>query len=131
MGKLFGTDGIRGKAEKYPMTTEMAMRVGRAVADRVDGAALCGGLQDRLRGARCRPPPTQAQSADLPLPAPALLGGGAQATPAAGRGGASTAGAQAARTPPTTELTRRQSHGDDANVAAAASRRDWLFASVR
>jgi phosphoglucosamine mutase len=32
MGKLFGTDGIRGKAGEYPMTEEMAVRVGRAVA---------------------------------------------------------------------------------------------------
>ena len=32
MGQLFGTDGIRGKAGEYPMTEEMAMRVGRAVA---------------------------------------------------------------------------------------------------
>jgi len=32
MGKLFGTDGIRGKANKYPMTAEMALNVGRAVA---------------------------------------------------------------------------------------------------
>ncbi|MBW2584797.1 MAG: phosphoglucosamine mutase [Deltaproteobacteria bacterium] len=32
MGKLFGTDGIRGKAGEYPMTGEMAVRVGRAVA---------------------------------------------------------------------------------------------------
>lgn len=32
MGKLFGTDGIRGKANAYPMTCEMAMKVGRAVA---------------------------------------------------------------------------------------------------
>ncbi len=32
MGKLFGTDGIRGKAGEYPMTEEMALRVGRAVA---------------------------------------------------------------------------------------------------
>jgi phosphoglucosamine mutase len=32
MEKLFGTDGIRGQAEKYPMTSEMAIRVGRAVA---------------------------------------------------------------------------------------------------
>jgi len=30
--KLFGTDGIRGQANEYPMTAEMAMRVGRAVA---------------------------------------------------------------------------------------------------
>jgi len=32
MGNLFGTDGIRGKAGEYPMTEEMAVRVGRAVA---------------------------------------------------------------------------------------------------
>lgn len=30
MGKLFGTDGIRGLANKYPMTPEIALRVGRA-----------------------------------------------------------------------------------------------------
>jgi len=32
MGKLFGTDGIRGLANEYPMTAEMAIKVGRAVA---------------------------------------------------------------------------------------------------
>ena len=32
MQKLFGTDGIRGKAGEYPMTEEMAARIGRAVA---------------------------------------------------------------------------------------------------
>ena len=31
MGKLFGTDGIRGMANEYPMTAEMAVRAGRAV----------------------------------------------------------------------------------------------------
>jgi len=31
-GKIFGTDGIRGKANEYPMTAEMALRVGKAVA---------------------------------------------------------------------------------------------------
>ena len=30
--KLFGTDGIRGLANQYPMTGEIAMGVGRAVA---------------------------------------------------------------------------------------------------
>jgi phosphoglucosamine mutase len=30
--KLFGTDGIRGVANMYPMTTELAMQVGRGVA---------------------------------------------------------------------------------------------------
>jgi len=32
MGKLFGTDGIRGVANEYPMTTEVAANVGRAIA---------------------------------------------------------------------------------------------------
>ena len=30
--KLFGTDGIRGKANQYPITAEMALRIGRAAA---------------------------------------------------------------------------------------------------
>ena len=30
--KLFGTDGIRGMANQYPITPEVALRVGRAVA---------------------------------------------------------------------------------------------------
>lgn len=32
MEKLFGTDGIRGMANVHPMTAEMAMKVGRALA---------------------------------------------------------------------------------------------------
>ncbi len=32
MGRLFGTDGIRGVANLEPMTSEMAMKVGRAAA---------------------------------------------------------------------------------------------------
>src|SRR5690348_4203415 len=32
MGKLFGTDGIRGMANEFPMTGELAMAVGRAAA---------------------------------------------------------------------------------------------------
>ena len=32
MGKLFGTDGIRGVANEYPMTAEMALNIGRATA---------------------------------------------------------------------------------------------------
>jgi phosphoglucosamine mutase len=32
MKKLFGTDGIRGVANEYPMTSELAMKVGKAVA---------------------------------------------------------------------------------------------------
>src|SRR5256885_11331259 len=30
--RLFGTDGVRGVANVYPMTTEVAMQLGRAVA---------------------------------------------------------------------------------------------------
>jgi len=32
MGQLFGTDGIRGVANEYPMTAEMALNIGRATA---------------------------------------------------------------------------------------------------
>ncbi|MEJ2108609.1 MAG: hypothetical protein P8Z37_01610 [Acidobacteriota bacterium] len=32
MGKLFGTDGIRGVANKDPMTPETALKIGQAVA---------------------------------------------------------------------------------------------------
>ena len=32
MEHLFGTDGIRGKANTYPMTPEMALRIGKAAA---------------------------------------------------------------------------------------------------
>lgn len=32
MGKLFGTDGIRGLANEHPMTPEMAVKTGKAIA---------------------------------------------------------------------------------------------------
>lgn len=32
MGKLFGTDGIRGRVNRHPMTVELAVNLGRAVA---------------------------------------------------------------------------------------------------
>ena len=32
--RLFGTDGIRGVANRHPMTAEVALRLGRAVAKR-------------------------------------------------------------------------------------------------
>jgi phosphoglucosamine mutase len=54
MGKLFGTDGIRGKAGEYPMTEEMAERVGRAVAMTFKGAGKSSkvivGRDTRLSG---------------------------------------------------------------------------------
>lgn len=44
MRKLFGTDGIRGKANTYPITPEMALLVGKATA-----AHLGGNQYDRRR----------------------------------------------------------------------------------
>ncbi|MEW6518626.1 MAG: phosphoglucosamine mutase [Thermodesulfobacteriota bacterium] len=35
MRRLFGTDGIRGVANTYPMTTEIAMQIGRGIAFQV------------------------------------------------------------------------------------------------
>jgi phosphoglucosamine mutase len=32
MGRLFGTDGIRGVANEYPLTPEMAVKIGKSVA---------------------------------------------------------------------------------------------------
>ena len=32
MGKLFGTDGVRGVANSHPVTTDVAMKIGQAVA---------------------------------------------------------------------------------------------------
>jgi len=32
MKKLFGTDGIRGQANRYPMTPEVALSLGQAIA---------------------------------------------------------------------------------------------------
>ena len=32
MKKLFGTDGIRGRANQWPITPEMALKAGRAIA---------------------------------------------------------------------------------------------------
>ncbi len=39
MAKLFGTDGIRGMANQYPMTSEVALAVGRAAAHVLLGKA--------------------------------------------------------------------------------------------
>jgi len=53
MGKLFGTDGIRGKANSYPITPEMALLVGKAVAKyRANGASrrVVVGKDTRLSG---------------------------------------------------------------------------------
>lgn len=54
MKKLFGTDGIRGVANIYPMTTEIAMQVGRAIAFQVKnhakGHRIVIGKDTRLSG---------------------------------------------------------------------------------
>jgi phosphoglucosamine mutase len=54
MGKLFGTDGIRGEANQYPMTPEIAFGVGRAIAHlfKKDGhrAVIIIGKDTRLSG---------------------------------------------------------------------------------
>ncbi|RJP77843.1 MAG: phosphoglucosamine mutase [Desulfobacteraceae bacterium] len=39
MGKLFGTDGVRGMANQYPITPEIAVRIGRAVACLLTGGS--------------------------------------------------------------------------------------------
>lgn len=38
MGEFFGTDGIRGKANQYPLTPDMAVRIGRAIGIIFGGA---------------------------------------------------------------------------------------------
>ena len=52
--KLFGTDGIRGVANQHPMTAEIALALGRAVAERFGrGARRCRvviGKDTRLSG---------------------------------------------------------------------------------
>jgi phosphoglucosamine mutase len=52
--KLFGTDGIRGVANRHPMTAEVALQLGRAVAERFRHAGRPGriviGKDTRLSG---------------------------------------------------------------------------------
>ncbi len=52
MRKLFGTDGIRGVANTFPMNIEIAMQVGRAIAfivkDRVKGHRIVIGKDTRV-----------------------------------------------------------------------------------
>ena len=54
MGKLFGTDGIRGEANRYPMNAEIAFGVGQAMAHlfRKDGhrARVIIGKDTRISG---------------------------------------------------------------------------------
>jgi phosphoglucosamine mutase len=52
--KLFGTDGVRGVANIHPMTTEIAMQIGRAIAflvkNRSKGHHIVIGKDTRLSG---------------------------------------------------------------------------------
>ena len=53
MGKLFGTDGIRGVANEYPMTPEMALKVGQAVGlhfGGTKGSVVLIGRDTRISG---------------------------------------------------------------------------------
>ncbi len=54
MGELFGTDGIRGQANKYPITAETALALGRAVASyfaaRTDEPKIVVGKDTRISG---------------------------------------------------------------------------------
>lgn len=54
METLFGTDGIRGPANQHPMTAEMALRVGRAVAtifkSRKGNSKIIVGRDTRMSG---------------------------------------------------------------------------------
>lgn len=54
MKKLFGTDGVRGVANIYPMTSEIAMQLGRAIAfivkNQVKGNTIVIGKDTRLSG---------------------------------------------------------------------------------
>ncbi|MGD9948350.1 MAG: phosphoglucosamine mutase [Desulfobulbus sp.] len=54
MKKLFGTDGVRGVANIYPMTSEIAMQIGRAIAfivkNQVKGNTIVIGKDTRVSG---------------------------------------------------------------------------------
>ncbi len=54
MRKLFGTDGVRGVANIYPMTSEIAMQIGRAIAfivkNHAKGHQIVIGKDTRLSG---------------------------------------------------------------------------------
>lgn len=53
MGRLFGTDGVRGLANRFPMTSEMALKIGRAVAIHFKAEGKSGiviGKDTRLSG---------------------------------------------------------------------------------
>ena len=54
MKRLFGTDGVRGVANVYPMTSEVALKIGRAVShvfkERHGRGRIVVGKDTRLSG---------------------------------------------------------------------------------
>src|SRR3989338_8312397 len=48
MNRLFGTDGIRGLANEFPMTGEIAMAVGRAVAHVLHSRGAMPGVKSSM-----------------------------------------------------------------------------------
>lgn len=54
MGRLFGTDGIRGVADTYPLTPDMVAIIGRTIADHLrehhDSPAIVVGRDTRISG---------------------------------------------------------------------------------
>ena len=54
MGEFFGTDGIRGRANQYPLTPETVVRIGKAVghffADHPQNAPIVVGRDTRISG---------------------------------------------------------------------------------
>jgi phosphoglucosamine mutase len=86
MGRLFGTDGIRGAANHYPLTAEMAQRVGWAVASIFKGAnsqrkiiigkdtrESCDMLESALASGICSAGADACLTGILPTPAVAYL----------------------------------------------------------
>jgi len=86
MGRLFGTDGIRGTANQYPLTAEMALNVGRAVASIFGGTnsqkkiiigkdtrQSCDMIESALASGICSAAADACLTGILPTPAVAYL----------------------------------------------------------
>lgn len=85
MGRLFGTDGIRGKAHEYPVTTEMATKLGHAIVEVFGGEQGCkvvigrdtresgAALQEALTKGLCEAGADVVNLGILPSPAVAFL----------------------------------------------------------
>ena len=86
MGRLFGTDGIRGAANQYPLTAEMALKIGLAVASifrRTNGQTKiiigkdtresCDMLESALASGICSADAVACLTGILPTPAVAYL----------------------------------------------------------